>query len=245
MPGTASIVRDAVISIENGPVLTSVGAGRRRDSSAERCRLPAGAWLEDSPQIHYKKHFDQEQQRGLRQEHRSACTSPTRRLLAASCSRSRSIRRKQATKPPRRDRVALSCRHAPGCRAHRRTPPDARSRVRVAGQLMPSRRPARVCRSCGCMGRGRSGSSDTGSRSRWNLPAAARSNVRVTPLSDYSEEPEGDQAVPASGCPRLHPHLANFFRFQPPSHSNVPKPSPLDNGTVSVTIVHDRSTRIP
>jgi hypothetical protein len=61
MPGTASIVRDAVISIENGPVLALWQPGG--DSIA----APSGAAFRLAPgskihlQIHYKKHFDQEQ----------------------------------------------------------------------------------------------------------------------------------------------------------------------------------------
>jgi len=61
MPGTASIVRDAVISIENGPVLALWQPGG--DTTA----APSGAAFQLAPgskihlQIHYKKHFDQEQ----------------------------------------------------------------------------------------------------------------------------------------------------------------------------------------
>jgi hypothetical protein len=61
MPGTASIVRNAVISIENGPVLALWEPGG--DTTA----APSGAAFKLSPgskihlQIHYKKHFDQEQ----------------------------------------------------------------------------------------------------------------------------------------------------------------------------------------
>lgn len=61
MPGSASIVRDAVISIENGPVLSVWQPGS--DTTA----APGGAAFRLAPgskirlQIHYKKHFDQEQ----------------------------------------------------------------------------------------------------------------------------------------------------------------------------------------
>jgi hypothetical protein len=61
LPGTASIVRDAVISIENGPVLALWEPGG--DTTA----APSGAAFRLAPgskirlQIHYKKHFDQEQ----------------------------------------------------------------------------------------------------------------------------------------------------------------------------------------
>ena len=61
MPGTASIVRDALISIENGPVLALWQPGS--DTTA----APSGAAFRLEPgskvhlQIHYKKHFDQEQ----------------------------------------------------------------------------------------------------------------------------------------------------------------------------------------
>ena len=61
MPGNASIVRDAVISIENGPVLALWEPGI--DTTA----APAGTAFRLAPgsrihlEIHYKKHFDQEQ----------------------------------------------------------------------------------------------------------------------------------------------------------------------------------------
>jgi hypothetical protein len=61
MPGTPSIVRDAVISIENGPVLALWQPG------GEDTAAPSGAAFRVTPgsklhlQIHYKKHFDQEQ----------------------------------------------------------------------------------------------------------------------------------------------------------------------------------------
>ena len=61
MPGTSSIVRDAVISIETGPVLALWEPGSNTTPA------PAGAAFRLDPgskihvQIHYKKHFDQEQ----------------------------------------------------------------------------------------------------------------------------------------------------------------------------------------
>jgi hypothetical protein len=61
MPGTASIVRNAVISIESGPVLALWEPGG--DTTA----APSGTAFRLAPsskihlQIHYKKHFDQEQ----------------------------------------------------------------------------------------------------------------------------------------------------------------------------------------
>ena len=61
MPGTATIVRDAVISVENGPVLALWEPGGDTTSA------PKGAAFRLSPgskihlRIHYKKHFDQEQ----------------------------------------------------------------------------------------------------------------------------------------------------------------------------------------
>ncbi len=61
MPGTASIVRDAVISIENGPVLAlwQPGGDTMAAPSGVAFRLAPGAKIH--LQIHYKKHFDQEQ----------------------------------------------------------------------------------------------------------------------------------------------------------------------------------------
>ena len=61
MPGTASIVRDAVISIENGPVLAlwEPGSDITPMPSGAAFRMEAGSKLH--LQIHYKKHFDQEQ----------------------------------------------------------------------------------------------------------------------------------------------------------------------------------------
>lgn len=61
MPGTASIVRDAIIGVENGPVLAVWEPG------TEPIAAPAGSAFRLSPgskihlQIHYKKNFNQEQ----------------------------------------------------------------------------------------------------------------------------------------------------------------------------------------
>ncbi len=61
MPGTPAIVRDAVISIENGPVLALWEPGGDVPSAS----ADAGFRLEPGSKIHlqirYKKHFDQEQ----------------------------------------------------------------------------------------------------------------------------------------------------------------------------------------
>jgi hypothetical protein len=61
MPGSAAIVRDAVISIENGPVLAlwQPGGDVVPAPSGAAFRLTPGATIH--LQIHYKKHFDQEQ----------------------------------------------------------------------------------------------------------------------------------------------------------------------------------------
>jgi hypothetical protein len=61
MPGTASIVRDAVISIDNGPVLALWEPGNDAIAapSGAAFRLPAGAKIH--LQIHYKKHYLDEQ----------------------------------------------------------------------------------------------------------------------------------------------------------------------------------------
>jgi hypothetical protein len=61
MPGSASIVRDAVISIENGPVLSlwQPGSDTTAAPSGTAFRLAPGSRIH--LQIHYKKHFDQEQ----------------------------------------------------------------------------------------------------------------------------------------------------------------------------------------
>ena len=60
MPGTASIVRDAVISIENGPVLAlwEPGSDAMAAPANTAFRLAPGSKIH--LQIHYKKHFDQE-----------------------------------------------------------------------------------------------------------------------------------------------------------------------------------------
>ena len=62
MPGTASVVRDAVISIENGPVLAlwEPGTDAITSPAGTAFRLAPGAKIH--LEIHYKKHFDQEQQ---------------------------------------------------------------------------------------------------------------------------------------------------------------------------------------
>jgi hypothetical protein len=61
MPGNASIVRDAIISIENGPVLAlwEPATDAIPAPNGTALKLPAGSKIH--LQIHYKKHFDQEQ----------------------------------------------------------------------------------------------------------------------------------------------------------------------------------------
>ena len=61
MPGTVSIVRDAVISIENGAVLDIWEPGDEAIAapSGVAFRLDAGSKIQ--LKIHYKKHFDQEE----------------------------------------------------------------------------------------------------------------------------------------------------------------------------------------
>jgi len=61
IPGTAAIVRDAVISIENGPVLALWEPGSETVATPADAafRLPAGSKIH--LQIHYKKNFNQEQ----------------------------------------------------------------------------------------------------------------------------------------------------------------------------------------
>jgi hypothetical protein len=61
MPGTASIVRDAIISVENGPVLAlwQPGGDVTVAPSGDAFRLPAGSKLH--LQIHYKKNYLDEQ----------------------------------------------------------------------------------------------------------------------------------------------------------------------------------------
>jgi hypothetical protein len=62
MPGNATIVRDAVISIENGPVLAlwQPGSDTTAAPPGTAFRLPPGSKIH--LEIHYKKHYDQEQQ---------------------------------------------------------------------------------------------------------------------------------------------------------------------------------------
>lgn len=61
MPGTASIVRDAIISVENGPVLAlwQPGGDVTVTPSGDAFRLPAGSKLH--LQIHYTKNYLDEQ----------------------------------------------------------------------------------------------------------------------------------------------------------------------------------------
>ena len=60
MPGTASIVRDAVIRIENGPVLELWQPGDRRTSMTADAAFPLPPGSKIHVQIHYRKRFDQE-----------------------------------------------------------------------------------------------------------------------------------------------------------------------------------------
>ena len=61
MPGTATLVRDALISIDNGPTLAEwePGGNTIAAPSGAAFRLPAGSTLH--LQIHYKKHYLDEQ----------------------------------------------------------------------------------------------------------------------------------------------------------------------------------------
>ncbi len=62
MPGRASMVRDAVVSVENGPVLAAWVPGHEATAapSGAAFKVPAGAQLK--LQIHYKKHWQDEQE---------------------------------------------------------------------------------------------------------------------------------------------------------------------------------------
>jgi hypothetical protein len=62
MPGNPAIVRDAIISIENGPVLALWQPGSHATAAppGTAFRLPPGSKIH--LEIHYKKHYDQEQQ---------------------------------------------------------------------------------------------------------------------------------------------------------------------------------------
>ena len=61
MPGIASVVRDAVISIENGPVLALWEPGSNTTASPSDAAIKLAPGSKIHLQIHYKKHFDQEQ----------------------------------------------------------------------------------------------------------------------------------------------------------------------------------------
>jgi hypothetical protein len=61
MPGTASIVRDAVISIENGPVLALWEPGSDATAAPSEAAFQLAPGSKIHLRIHYKKHFDQEQ----------------------------------------------------------------------------------------------------------------------------------------------------------------------------------------
>jgi hypothetical protein len=61
MPGNASIVRDAVISIENGPVLALWQPGTDTIAAPNGTGFRVAAGSKIHLRIHYKKHFDQEQ----------------------------------------------------------------------------------------------------------------------------------------------------------------------------------------
>lgn len=61
MPGNPSIVRDAVISIENGPVLELWQPGNDAMPAPNGAGFPLPPASKIHLQIHYKKHFDQEQ----------------------------------------------------------------------------------------------------------------------------------------------------------------------------------------
>ena len=62
MPGRASMVRDAVVSVENGPVLAAWVPGHEATAapSGAAFKVPAGAKIK--LQVHYKKHWQDEQE---------------------------------------------------------------------------------------------------------------------------------------------------------------------------------------
>lgn len=60
IPGNASIVRDAVISIENGPVLALWQPGEATAATSDDAAFRLAPGSKIHLQIHYKKHFDQE-----------------------------------------------------------------------------------------------------------------------------------------------------------------------------------------
>jgi len=61
MPGTASMVRDAVISVENGPVLALWEPGSDTTAAPNGSAFLLAPGSKIHLQIHYKKRFDQEQ----------------------------------------------------------------------------------------------------------------------------------------------------------------------------------------
>ena len=127
MPGNPSIVRDAVISIENGPVLAlwQPGSDTTAAPSGAAFRLAPG--LEDSSADSLQEAFRPGAECGLRQEHgrlvlhRSAALRPRTAVVrdrsAESCGRSRI------------DVLTAFWGHAPEGRTHRRASADAGSRV--------------------------------------------------------------------------------------------------------------------
>jgi hypothetical protein len=62
LPGNATIVRDAIISIENGPVLALWEPGSDTIAAPPGTAFPLAPGSKIHLEIHYKKHFDQEQQ---------------------------------------------------------------------------------------------------------------------------------------------------------------------------------------
>jgi len=191
MPGTASIVRDAVISIENGPVLAlwQPGGNSMAAPSGAAFKLPPGAKIH--LQIHYKKHFDQEQSAvsdkstiGLYftdaplsgRELQSFAVDPPQSPPDTAVSWSFS-----ATLPAAGRVVALRPMLD---RAYGSLAVDAKT---PAGTHVP---PLRL----------------TGPRSQWfqrywleepaELPAGSQITVSLTPLSDDSEEPKSIRKFP-------------------------------------------------
>ncbi len=61
MPENASIVRDAVISIENGPVLALWEPGNEMTTAPSGAAFRMASGSKVHLEIHYKKHFDQEE----------------------------------------------------------------------------------------------------------------------------------------------------------------------------------------
>ena len=179
MPGNASIVRDAVISIENGPVLALW------EPADDAIVVPSGNAFRLAPgskihlQIHYKKHFDQEQN--------TVSDKSTVGLYFTAPPAAGHELQSLAIDPSHGQKLESTIRVI----ALRPLLDRAYESVNIDG-VMPSGKQVPILHL--------SGPRPQWARRYWmqepvELPSGSRINVSLKPLSDYSDEPKATKQI--------------------------------------------------